>query len=88
MGPMGTYRIFGVGDKRLGGIMATPKGQRSSPAWLYYTEIGDLDAALCRATTKGAKVLNGPTEVPGGGRIAQLLDPQGAAFALHHAAAK
>ena len=88
MGPMGTYRVFGVGEKRLGGIMATPKGQRTPPAWFYYAEIGDLDAALRRATTKGAKVLNGPTEVPGGGRIAQLLDPQGASFALHQAARK
>jgi predicted enzyme related to lactoylglutathione lyase len=27
--------------------------------------------------------MNGPMDVPGGGRIVQLLDPQGAAFALH-----
>jgi predicted enzyme related to lactoylglutathione lyase len=85
MGPMGTYRIFGVGDRRLGGIMTTPKGQPSPPAWLYYAETGDLDAALRRATRKGAKILNGPMDVPGG-RIAQLEDPQGAAFALHQAA--
>jgi predicted enzyme related to lactoylglutathione lyase len=25
----------------------------------------------------------GPMEIPGGDRIAQCLDPQGAAFALH-----
>ena len=29
--------------------------------------------------------LNGPTDIPGGARIAQLLDPQGAAFSLHQA---
>jgi predicted enzyme related to lactoylglutathione lyase len=87
MGPMGTYRIFGVGDNRLGGIMTTPKGQPSPPAWLYYAETGDLDAALRRATGKGAKILNGPMDVPGG-RIAQLEDPQGAAFALHQAVRK
>jgi uncharacterized protein len=86
MGPMGTYRVFGVGDKRLGGIMTTPKDSRTPPAWLFYTETSDLDAALRRATTKGAKVLNGPMEVPGG-RVVQLQDPQGAAFALHQAAA-
>lgn len=88
MGPMGTYRIFGVGDNRLGGIMTTPGSQPSPPAWLFYTETGDLDAALRRATTKGAKILNGPMDVPGGGRIAQLEDPQGAAFALHQGARK
>ncbi len=35
-----------------------------------------------RATGKGAKVINGPMEVPGGQRIVQLIDPQGAAFAF------
>jgi predicted enzyme related to lactoylglutathione lyase len=88
MGPMGTYRIFGIGDNRLGGMMTMPKGQASPPAWLFYAETGDLDAALRRATTKGAKILNGPMDVPGGGRIAQLEDPQGAAFALHQSARK
>ncbi len=88
MGQMGTYRVFGVGDDRLGGMMTTPKGQPSKPAWLFYTETSDLDAALRRATKKGAKILNGPMDVPGGGRVAQLLDPQGAAFALHQGAKK
>jgi predicted enzyme related to lactoylglutathione lyase len=44
--------------------------------------VADLDGALERAKTRGARVLNGPMEVPGGKRIVQLLDPQGAAFAL------
>lgn len=88
MGPMGTYRIFGVGDLRLGGIMQTPTGAPAPPAWLYYAETSDLEAALRRATARGAKVLNGPMDVPGGGRVAQLRDPQGAAFALHQSARK
>jgi predicted enzyme related to lactoylglutathione lyase len=45
--------------------------------------MSDLDGAIARATKKGGKVLNGPMDVPGGGRIAQLVDGQGAAFALH-----
>jgi uncharacterized protein len=88
MGPGGKYRIFGVGEKRLGGMMTTPKGQPTPPMWLYYSETKDLDAALKRATAKGAKVMNGPMDVPGGGKIAQLMDPQGAAFALHQSAKK
>ncbi|WP_395844225.1 VOC family protein [Cystobacter fuscus] len=51
-------------------------------SWMYYVTVEDLDAALARATAKGARVLNGPMEVPGGQRIVQLMDPQGAAFAL------
>ncbi|GEJ56545.1 VOC family protein [Anaeromyxobacter diazotrophicus] len=88
MGPMGTYRIFGVGDRRLGGMMTTPKGAPPPPMWLYYASTSDLDAAIGRATRKGGKVMNGPMDVPGGGRIAQLMDPQGAAFALHQAPRK
>jgi hypothetical protein len=42
-----------------------------------------LDAALTRVRDGGGQVLNGPKEVPGGDRIAQCVDPQGAAFALH-----
>jgi predicted enzyme related to lactoylglutathione lyase len=85
MGPMGKYRIYGVGDRQLGGMMTMPKESPMPPSWMYYVEVGDLEAALGRATRDGAKVINGPMEVPGGGVIAQLLDPQGAAFALHRA---
>lgn len=88
MGPMGTYRIYGLGDQRLGGMMTIPKGSPMPPMWIYYLSTGDLDAALARATNKGAKVMNGPMEVPGGGKIAQLTDPQGAWFALHQAPKK
>jgi predicted enzyme related to lactoylglutathione lyase len=87
MGPMGTYRVFGVGDKQYGGIMNKPAGSPMPPSWLYYTEVNDLEAATKRATQKGAKVMNGPMDVPGG-KITQLMDPQGAAFALHQAAKK
>jgi uncharacterized protein len=37
----------------------------------------DLEAAIERAKAKGARVLNGPMEVPGGQRIVQLMDPRG-----------
>jgi len=85
MGPAGTYRIFGIGDKALGGMMTAPKDVKMPPAWIYYVETADLGAATSRATKQGAKVLNGPMDVPGG-RITQLQDPQGAVFALHQVA--
>jgi predicted enzyme related to lactoylglutathione lyase len=88
MGPMGTYRVFGLGEKRLGGMMTTPKGSPMPPMWVFYIETSDLDGAIARAKKNGATVMNGPMEVPGGGRIAQLTDPQGAAFALHQAPQK
>jgi predicted enzyme related to lactoylglutathione lyase len=86
MGAIGIYRTFGIGDKELGGIMNVPKDSSIAPTWIYYTQVSDLESALTRAKKRGAVVMNGPMEVPGGGRIAQLKDPQGAAFALHQAA--
>ncbi len=88
MGPIGIYRVFGLGDKQMGGIMKTPPGAPTPPMWIYYTETPDLDAAIARATNDGGKLMNGPMDVPGGGRIAQLMDPQGAAFAMHQAPKK
>ncbi len=82
-GPMGIYQVFGMGDEGIGGMMTIPKGAPMPTAWLYYAETKDLDAAIARATKRGAKVMNGPMDIPGGARIAQLMDPQGAAFALH-----
>jgi predicted enzyme related to lactoylglutathione lyase len=87
MGPMGTYRVFEVGGKQLGGMMNIPKGAPMLPRWVYYVETPDLDAALARAMKKEATLMNGPMDVPGG-RIAQIMDSQGAAFALHQAAQK
>jgi len=82
MGAEGVYRVFGIGDKHIGGVFQAPAG--APPAWLFYVGVDDLNATIERATNRGAKVLHGPIEVPGGGRIVQLLDPQGAAFALHY----
>jgi predicted enzyme related to lactoylglutathione lyase len=83
MGPMGKYLIYGVGDKRLGGMFTKGKDMPMPPSWIYYIHVDDLEGAVARAKSKGGKVMNGPMDVPGGDRIAQLSDPQGAMFALH-----
>jgi predicted enzyme related to lactoylglutathione lyase len=88
MGPMGKYLLWGRDGKQLGGMMTAPKnmktpdGREVPPSWMYYITTDDLDAALARAMRGGARLLNGPMDVPGGQRIVQLMDPQGAAFAL------
>jgi uncharacterized protein len=81
MGKMGNYLIYGVGGKELGGMYDKPKD--APAAWMYYIEVADLEAAVARAQAKGAKLVTAPMEVPGGSRIAQLTDPQGAFFSLH-----
>jgi predicted enzyme related to lactoylglutathione lyase len=88
MGPMGNYLIYGLNGKDLGGMFTKSKDMPMPSAWLYYIQVDHLGAAIDRATSRGARLLNGPMEVPGGAHIAQLSDPQGAMFALHEEAKK
>jgi predicted enzyme related to lactoylglutathione lyase len=81
--PMGTYQMYGKGGRTLGGMATKPKDYPRPPHWLYYVKVNDLDGALARVKKDGGTVMHGPMEVPGGDRVAQCLDPQGAAFALH-----
>ena len=83
MGEMGTYQMYGQGDRTLGGMFDKSKDMPGPPAWLYYTVVEDIDKTVEKVKEKGGQVLHGPMEVPGGSMIAQCLDPQGAMFAVH-----
>lgn len=82
MGPAGTYQLVRQNNSDFGGIMNRPEGMPAS-AWLYYVNVEDIDKALDKVKSNGGQVLNGPMEVPGGDKVAQCMDPQGGAFALH-----
>jgi uncharacterized protein len=84
-GPVGVYQEFGRAGMPQGGMYTKPAGMPFPPHWLLYAKVADLDASLGAVRAGGGQVLNGPMEIPGGDRIAQILDPQGAAFALHQA---
>jgi predicted enzyme related to lactoylglutathione lyase len=90
MGPeLGAYWMFGLDSQNtLGGMSNVAKQHKMPPHWLYYVTVEDLDAAVANVPKNGGKVLNGPMDVPGGDRIAQCMDPQGAMFALHAPAKK
>jgi hypothetical protein len=84
MGDGWIYRIYGQPDSfPLGGMFTKPDEMPGPPMWLYYISVPSVDEAVERVTKLGGRVLNGPMEVPGGDKIAQCMDPQGAAFALH-----
>src|SRR5690606_4412872 len=83
MGPMGVYLIFGRGDKQLGGMFNKPDGRAGEPAWLSYVRVADLAGTIEKLKAAHGSLLVEPMEVPGGDWIAQVLDPHGAAFALH-----
>lgn len=82
MGPMGVYLIFGREGKQEGGMYRIPPGKAQHTGWLPYVSLPSADAAARAAVAAGGQIANGPMDVPGG-RIAQLLDPQGVMFAVH-----
>jgi len=81
MGPMGTYQTFATGAEPCGGMMKAC-AQMPAPMWNYYIAVESVAKAANRAQKRGAEILNGPMEVPGGAWIVQARDPQGAAFAV------
>jgi predicted enzyme related to lactoylglutathione lyase len=81
---MGQYWMFGLdAQNSLGGMSDVAKQMKMPPHWLHYVTVEDIDAAVERTQKHGGKLLNGPMDVPGGDKIAQCMDPQGALFALH-----
>jgi predicted enzyme related to lactoylglutathione lyase len=81
VGEMGTYQLFCAGERAIGGMLTKPP-TIPLPFWLYYFNVGDLDAAAQRVKAGGGQILDGPFEVPGGSWIAQCADAQGAVFGL------
>ena len=70
-----------LGDAGIGGAMAPPM-DGMPPFWGIYFAVADCDATVAKAKELGANVLNGPMDVPEVGRMAALMDPQGAAFSV------
>ena len=82
MGASGIYQIIKHGGQDIGGIFNKPAEMPGPSAWTVYFSVNDVDGAAPRAKELGGQVLAGPMDVPDG-RIAHIMDPQGAVFALH-----
>ena len=80
MGAQGTYYLLKSADGvARAGLMQTTM---SPPMWLPYVRVADCDASAAQAATLGAQVVVAPTDIPGVGRFAVLIDPQGAGLAI------
>lgn len=77
MGPMGDYQFIEQGGEMIGAMFAP--GDRQ-PAWRFCFRTESLERSIEAVNSGGGQVLFGPTEVPGGGRIIQATDPDGAFF--------
>src|SRR5688572_18664523 len=83
MGGGNMYLMYGQRGKMYGGVYnRMPDMANVPPFWLSYIFVNDLKKSMNDATKAGAKVVNGPMDIPGGS-IVVLSDPQGAAIALH-----
>ncbi|MFJ9950446.1 VOC family protein [Kitasatospora sp. NPDC091207] len=89
--PLGdvTYTVLtpagGGTDDAHGGIVQLGPEQTAAGTtshWLPYFEVTNVDAALALAGQLGATVRIPATDVHGVGRLAQLVDPHGAVFAV------
>ena len=75
--PAPGYHCFGKGSEMLGGITALQPGD-TTPRWMPYITVEDLDATIVKAESLGASVCLPPMPLPNdGGRIAIIKDPQG-----------
>ena len=84
MGAAGIYWMFrrAGGSRALGGMYDRPP-EIPVPSWIPYVHVKSADRVVELSSQHGGRVVHGPTEVPGGDRIAQIVDPQGGAFAVH-----
>ncbi len=83
--PMGPYTFIKPGDGTPGGLAALNGGNGGSH-WLSYINVEDIDAATEKATSLGAELLQGKTQVPSMGWFTVLADPNGAKIALWQSA--
>ena len=79
----GPYFVARSGDVYVGGILPAARGSAdgSISRWLPYVSVEDVDRAAERATRAGAEIVVSPRDVKLG-RIAALVDPEGAVIGL------
>jgi predicted enzyme related to lactoylglutathione lyase len=81
-GPM-EYTMFQNGERGAAGMLQiTPEMGPIPSNWLVYFAVDDCDAKVQRASELGAQVMKPADDIPGVGRFAVLIDPQGGAFAI------
>jgi predicted enzyme related to lactoylglutathione lyase len=84
MGPLGMYFMFGQKGRPFGGMYnKPPEMAQVPPNWLPYVYVKDVTASANLAAKNGGKIMQPPMDIPGGGSIAVMTDPQGAHIAVH-----
>lgn len=71
-----------MGISSSGGLREDLQKRLGGAAWVVYFNVDDVDAATERAVARGGELPDPPWDVPGIGRIAWIVDPQGALVGL------
>jgi predicted enzyme related to lactoylglutathione lyase len=77
-GEQGTYSTCRLRGRAVAGLY----DRAETPGWGSYISVDDVDRTTARARELGAEVLVEPFDSPGGGRVATVRDPAGAAVSL------
>ena len=75
------YTTYGEGEGQLAGIVDCSAWPDDVVGWHVYFKVADADATIATAVSLGATVVD-PAEDTPYGRLATLLDPNGARFKL------
>lgn len=77
------YTIFTEGEAQRAGMMPIlPEMGPVPPNWMVYFAVANCDAACEKAVQLGGTICQPGMDVPNVGRMAVLMDPQGAAFSI------
>jgi len=70
-------------ERRVAGVLQIrPEMGPVPPHWNVYFQVADVDAALQKALDLGGEQLHPMVEIPRGGRLVGIKDPQGAVFTV------
>ena len=83
MGDAGSYDMIYVGDTMIGGF-AAPRSEGTPAHWISCVSVQDVDAAIERLIAEGGKVIEPAVDLEQTGRLARVVDAQGAALCLFH----
>lgn len=75
------YERLTVDGRGIGGMLRLEPAEGSSPHWVGYVTVADVDAVCAAASAHGGKVVKAPSDIPHVGRYALVADPEGAVFA-------
>jgi predicted enzyme related to lactoylglutathione lyase len=80
MGELGDYQFIEHSGRMIGAMMQAHGG--AQPSWNFCFRTDSVDRGAEAIRSGGGTITFGPAEVPGGDRVVQALDPEGAAFMI------